>query len=117
MRILDENNVEIRNPDENLGYLTEERLLAAHHDAVEAVPSRWHYEVERVYPNGGRDLKRVVDVPGVKAQPEWDEFEDILRYIRYTPEELAARNAPSQLDYIEAQVMYTALMTDTLLEE
>ena len=40
------------------------------------------------------------------------------------PEEITAavlavwdRNSPSQLDRIEAQTMYTALMTDTLIEE
>ena len=30
---------------------------------------------------------------------------------------LVQDEAPSQLDAIEAQVLYTALMTDTLLEE
>lgn len=40
-----------------------------------------------------------------------------------TPEEIAeiesayTEEVPSQLDVIEAQVLYTALMTDTLLEE
>ena len=43
--------------------------------------------------------------------------EDIVKanpanYLDYTPHE-----APTQLDIIEAQTMYTALMTDTLLEE
>ena len=40
----------------------------------------------------------------VKANP--------ANYLDYTP-----HKAPTQLDIIEAQTMYTALMTDTLLEE
>lgn len=40
-------------------------------------------------------------------------------YHRYTADELAARAAvrqPTQLDRVEAQATYTAMMTDTLLE-
>ena len=43
------------------------------------------------YPNGGRDVQRVVDVPGVQAQEEWVEKVPIQKYIRYTAEELAAQ--------------------------
>ena len=41
-----------------------------------------------------------------------DDYEDVLVYTPI-PEEMLR---PSQLDIIEAQVTYTALMTDTLLE-
>ena len=89
MRILDETGNEILNPDCSLGYLTEEKLFIAHHDTVEAVEEVSHYEVIAEYPNGGIDVERVIDIPAVKAQDAWDEYEDILRYIRYTEEELA----------------------------
>lgn len=46
----------------------------------------------------------IVSEDMVKANPE--------NYLDYTP-----HKAPTQLDIIEAQTMYTALMTDTLLEE
>ena len=117
MRILDINGNEITNPDLSLGRLEEEKLFVAHHEAVEEVPEAGHYKVIAEYPEtGGKDVEWVVDVPAVEAQEAWDEYEDILRYIPFTEEELEALNKPTQLDVIEAQVTYTAMMTDTLLE-
>lgn len=88
MRILDENGVEISSPDLEKGYLQDDRIFVAHHEAVEAVEEQWHYETIAEYPNGGKDVEKVVDVPGVPAQEAWDEYEDILRYIRYTDDQL-----------------------------
>lgn len=121
MRILDVNGNEILNPDYSLGYVVEEKLFIAHHDAIEAVEEVGHYEVVAEYPEtGGKDVEWIVDVEGVDAKEAWDEYEDILRYVLFTEEELAEieaeRNKPSQLDILEAQVTYTAMMTDTLLE-
>ena len=42
------------------------------------------------YPNGGRDVQKIVDRPGVQAQEEWVEKVPIQKYIRYTAEELEA---------------------------
>lgn len=117
MKIYDENHTEIDAPDLSLGYLTEERRLVAHHESVEAVKEVGHYEVIAEYPNGGKDAAWIVDEPGAKAQEAWDEFETVQIYHPFTSEELAARNAPTQLDRIEAQVFYTAMMTDTLMED
>lgn len=93
MKIFDENDVEIQNPDYNLGYCRPDQILVAHHEAVEAVQEVWHYRTVAEYPNGGRDVEKVVDVEGVEARDAYDEFEDILRYILYTEEELAAMEA------------------------
>lgn len=38
-------------------------------------------------------------------------------YHAYTAQELEAQHTPSQLDRVEAQAFYTAMMTDTMLEE
>lgn len=116
MRNIDENNNEIFAADLTKGYLTEEQILVDYHPAVEAVEEVSHYEVIREYPNGGKDFKLVVDVPGVAAQEAWNEYETVQMFHPYTQEELAAMNAPTQLDRIEAQIAYTAMMTDTLLE-
>lgn len=109
MRILDSNNVEIENPDLSLGYLTEDKILIAHHEAVEAVEEQWHYETVAEYPNGGRDVAKVIDAPGVEAKDAWDEYETIQRYIPYTEEELAAmeeaRNKPTPQDDIDAMTI------------
>lgn len=116
MRYFDENNKEIVSPDLTLGYGIQDKLLTAHHEAEAGTEEVGHYEVIREYPNGGRDVEWIVDVPGSPAKEAWDEYEDILRWHWYTDEELAEMSRPSQLDMIEAQVLYTALMTDTLLE-
>lgn len=105
MRILDLNGVELDAPDLSLGYLTEEEILISHHEAVEAVAEQWHYETTAVYENGGRDVKKVIDVPGVEAREAWDEFETVQRYIPYTDEELEAMNAPSPQDDMDAMLI------------
>ena len=91
MRILNELNIEINNPDLNLGKLVEEKFLVAHHEAIEAVEEQSHYEVIATYPNGGKDVQKVIDVEGVEAKEAWDEYEDILRYTPYTETELILR--------------------------
>lgn len=99
MRVLDVNGNEILNPDYSLGYVVEEKILIKHHDAVEAVEEIGHHEVIAEYPNGGKDVRWVVDVEAVKAVEAWDEYEDIMRYIEYTEEELAERKAAEEEAY------------------
>ena len=73
-----------------LGYLTDdtEEII---HPAVEGVEEQWHWETVTEYPNGGRDVQKIIDRPGVQAQEEWVEQVPIQKYIRYTAEELAAQ--------------------------
>lgn len=85
--IYDQQGNLLENPDMELGWL-KPSARTVHHDAVEYVPDQFHYEVIREYPNGGKDVERVVDVPGVEAQEAWDEEIPILVYIPYTEEEL-----------------------------
>lgn len=102
MKIIDSNGVEITNPDLTLGYLKPE-TQTIHHDAVQAVAEVSHYETETL-PDGtpaiyydadgrekGRDVRKVVDVPGVEAKNAWDEEEQVQVYHLYTAEELAAQ--------------------------
>ena len=90
MKIIDETGAVVENPDLTLGYLTgsTEEII---HPAVEGVEEQWHWETVTEYPNGGRDVRKVIDVPGVPAQAAWTEQLPIKRYIRYTAEELAAQ--------------------------
>ena len=90
MKIIDETGAVIENPDLTLGYLTDD-TQPLEHPAQEAVAEVAHYETVAEYPSGGRDVQRVVDVPGVPARPAWTEQLPIKRYIRYTAEELAAQ--------------------------
>lgn len=89
MKIIDSNNVEIATPDLTKGYLKPE-TQTIHHDAVEGVEEVSHYEY-KIYPNGGKDRWKVVDVPGVTAKEAYDEEVEVQRYVLYTAEKLAAQ--------------------------
>lgn len=90
MKILDETGAVVENPDLTLGYLTDD-TQPLEHPAQEAVAEVAHYETVTEYPGGGRDVRKVIDVPGVPAQAAWTEQVPIQKYIRYTAEELAAQ--------------------------
>lgn len=90
MKIIDETGAVVENPDLTLGYLTASTEEITH-PAVEGVEEQWHWETVTEYPNGGKDVQKIVDRPGVQAQEEWVEQVPIQKYIRYTAEELAAR--------------------------
>lgn len=105
-RILDAqgNELKLEDLDLNAGKLVDE-TITVHHDAVEGVEEVSHVEVLKEYyetgPDGepvldedghkivfGKDVKTIIDVPGVEAKDAWDEQEEIQRYIPYTAEEL-----------------------------
>ena len=111
MRILDENNVEITAPDLTLGHLVEEEVFVAHRPAVEEVPEQWHYETIQEYPGGGKDVVKVVDVPGVEAKDAWDEYETVQRYVLYTEAELVRKQAPT----LESRVDVLETTTDDMI--
>lgn len=87
MEIYDINDKLIENPDLEKGHIENEKKTI-HHDAVEAVEEKYHYETLKTYPNGGKSVKKVIDVKGVKAKDAYDEEVDIQRYILFTEEEL-----------------------------
>lgn len=95
----------IEHPNLALGYL-KTSTRTEHHDAVEGVTEIWHYETVAEYPNGGRDIRKVVDVQGVEAKPAWDEDIPIQIYVPYTQEELdrmeAERNKPTTEQRVDA---------------
>ena len=90
MKIIDENGAAIETPDLTLGYLVG-GTEPVEHPAVEGVEEQWHWETVTEYPNGGKDVQKIIDVPGVPAQAAWTEQVPVQRYIRYTEEELAAQ--------------------------
>lgn len=105
MEIYNGNMERIENPDLSLGYLTPGKRTE-HHAAVKGVAEVWHYETVAEYPNGGKDIRRVVDVPGVEARDAWDEEIAIQVYTPYTQEELdrmeAERNKPTTEERLAA---------------
>ena len=98
MEIYNDRMERIENPDLSLGYLVP-GTRTEHHEAVQGVTEKWHYETVAEYPNGGKDIRKVVDVPGVEAREAWDEEIAIQIYTPYTQEELdrmeAERNKPT----------------------
>jgi hypothetical protein len=120
MKIIDETGAVVENPDLTLGYLTTSTEEVTH-PAVEGVEEQWHWETVTEYPNGGKDVQKIVDRPGVPAQEEWVEQVPIQKYVRYTAEELAAREKERQQAEEAARLPETvaALQEDnkTLKEE
>ena len=133
MKIIDESGTMLTTePDLEAGYLVED-VEVVHHDAVEGTAPQWHRETAKLpdgslaiyYRDGkeiGRDMVKVIDVPGVDPQPAWDEEVPVMRYIRYTAEELAqrkeqaeaARKRQEALDKLpETLEALTAAQTDT----
>lgn len=116
MKTIDESGTMLTTePDLEAGYLVED-VEVVHHDAVEGTAPQWHRETAKLpdgslaiyYRDGkeiGRDMVKVIDVPGVDPQPAWDEEVPVMRYIRYTAEELAQREKEKQ----EAQQRQDAL--------
>ena len=103
MEIYNTNMERIENPDLSLGYL-KPSTRTEHHDAVEGVEEVWHYETIAEYPNGGRDVQKVIDVPGVEAKDAWDEEIPIHIYILYTQEELDAMEAEKNKPTTEQRI-------------
>ena len=85
MRIFDQKGNELRTEavDCKKGRLVEDRLLITRHKAVKPVAEQGHWKTVKEYPNGGKEVEWVVDVPAVEARDAWDEYEDIMRYIPF----------------------------------
>ena len=102
MKIIDETGIVLTaEPDLEAGYLVED-VEVVHHDAVEGTAPQWHRETAKlpdgspaIYYRDGKEMK-VIDVPGVDPQPAWDEEVPVMRYIRYTAEELAQRKEQAE---------------------
>ena len=105
----------IENPDLTLGYL-KPSTRTEHHEAVEGVQDVWHYETVAEYPNGGRDIRKVVDVQGVEAQAAWDEEIPIQIYVPYTQEELDRMEAERNKPTTEERIAQLEAQNETLLE-
>ena len=103
MRTIDQDGREIVASDLEAGHLVPERILVAHHDAIEAVEEVSHYEVIAEYEGGGKDVQRVVDIPGIAARDAWDEYEDVYRYVPYT----AAERAKMRIEVLKVQLAET----------
>ena len=130
---------ELQNPDLTRGKLETAHRVTVHHDAVPASVRR-EVMADTITADCPDGLRQEITTP---AQDEWDEYEDVRRYVPYTGAELAeiaekaqaeksaadaaakaaeqaAKEEAARRDAAEklnAQVTYTAMMTDTPLAQ
>lgn len=103
MKIYDEiTREELTDPDLSAGRLYDGEIVTGHTEE--------HLEVMdgTVTEDRPKGLRRLV--------PAAEITEACRFYHKYTVGELAAMTQPSQLERLDAQTTYTAMMTDTLLE-
>lgn len=114
MRVFNEDKTqELKEYDLNLGHLIDDGIVThheaeivhheaeiIHHDAVEGIEELGHYETVAEYPNGGRDVRWVIDVEGIAPVPAWDEV------VREAYDEIAKEAYDSE-ERIKVYVPYT----------
>lgn len=106
MKIYNQDKTQIiENPD-----LTKGRIEISYIEKtipeIQEIKEQGHYETIKVYQNGGKDIKWVVDVAGVKYQPERIEKEQIYIYIPYSEEEI------KEINLHKGQVAYEKYKVD-----
>lgn len=120
MRIIDALGSEITAPNLENGRLVEEQIVKVHHAATEAVEEVFHYVVVAEYPNGGKDVEKVIDIPGVPAREAWDEYETVQRYVEFSAAEkirnqiAALKQKLVETDYIAAKAVDAMAAADSL---
>lgn len=122
-RVFDQDKTqELTDYDLSLGRLQEDKLVLAHHDAVDGktveenvaaaqadgktvkqIDGVW-YIVTATYENGGRDLSKVLPT---ESKDAWDETENIYVYIPYTENELAVIAANKKISEAKAYLRET----------
>lgn len=103
---------ELTNPDLDKGYLKEVQRLVAHHPEEQ---EETHLEVMEdtvtdICPGGL--LHTVIDKPHKDA---WNEYETVQMYVPFEADSKSDDSVLAKLDRIEAQITYTALITDSLI--
>jgi hypothetical protein len=115
MRVFDiTKTIELNEYDLNKGYLKDDKLFIALHPSVEAVQEQGHYETIAEYPNGGKDVEWVVDIPAVEAKEAYEEYEDIQVYIPYTEEELEKHKKKTYPILVEQYIREKYSLSDEL---
>lgn len=72
--------------------------------AVQGQEEVGHYETIAEYPNGGKDVKWMVDQPYIAPQTEREEVEQIQIYIPFTAEEQAEYDRTRYESLVESRI-------------
>lgn len=119
MEVYNERMEPVERPDLSLGWI-EETVRTIAHEAVPAIPAVWHYVTAAEYENGGRDVVKVIDVPGTEAKEAWEENIPIGIYHPYTQEELeeieAEKNRAMPQEQLQKMEEAMNSMTQTLAQ-
>lgn len=126
MRIIDKQGRRVSDPDLDKGKLVNEKRVIFHRYEIER-EEEGHHEVVAEYPNGGKDVKWVVDVPEAGKWVAYDEsgervetdmqaphdaphdaeipdIEEFQRYVALTDEEIEGRKREKVQDEIARRV-------------
>lgn len=102
MRVFNKDKTEVLESfDLEKGYLAND-VLVKHVSASPEVEEIGHYITLKEYPNGGKDVKWVVDTPASPEVVEHDEIEEIKVYIPYTDEEFQKRAALARIGELKS---------------
>lgn len=118
MRIFNEDKtIEFKEEDINydLGYLKKDILETIIPEQKE-IKEEGHYEIIKEYKNGGKDVEWIIDKPGIPAEPERMEKEDILIYILHTKEELKQIEIKNKVNEARAFLSNTDYITNKIVE-
>lgn len=84
--------------DESKYHLTP-KTEVIHHDSIDAVSEKGHWNTVAEYPEtGGKDVEWVVDEQGVEAKESYDEYIDYLELTEYTEDEIKQINLVKQAE-------------------
>lgn len=107
MRVFDETKtIELTECNLEKGYLKEDVLETQIPEQL-AVEGKYHYETIKEYSNGGKDVKKVIDVEGKPYVAAHAETEEIRVYIPYTEDELAKMYRNREIAELKAKLSAT----------
>lgn len=107
MKVYNEDKTKILEEyDLTKGYLVDD-ILTTTIEEEQGVEEVGHYEIIKEYPNGGKDVKWVVDVEGKKYKPAETIVEPIKVYIKYTKQEILEK------EYNQKIEEYKRMLTET----
>lgn len=106
--------------DRDKGELVPDTIVI-HHEAVDGVPAKGHYETIKEYPGGGKDVAWVEDEPAIEQRDAYDETINICVYVPYTEKQLRIREYQRQLndnqDYLAATDYLVIKLVEGLITE
>lgn len=104
MRVFNQNKTqELTNYDLSKGKLADDTITRVT-PAVDGQEEVGHYETVAEYPNGGKDVKWVVDKPYIEAKPAREEVEQILVYVPFSAEEQAEYDRAKYESLVESKI-------------